>query len=226
MRYLILTLAIATASVARADQVVDDFENGNPNQWFWSGSRGGPGEVNLAGGNPNGWFDSDENFYGWHPMLGSIPPPGSALATALASGSLRSLSLDFERLAIECIPNYDLPSAMAIEFADFHSDPGGSVIVAFNLNGPNVPDTGTPWQTVRFTIPSQSTDAVPDGWKILAPPELNYTWQDMMQNIDAISFMPLNPDDITYQSCWHAGADNIVITYGDSVFSDSFDPQG
>ena len=77
---------------------------------------------------------------------------------------------------------------------------------------------------MSFDIPSDSEDATPPGWEILAAPELGYTWQDMMHNIDAIAFLPLNPDDITYESCWHVGVDNIIVTYGDVLFSNGFEP--
>jgi hypothetical protein len=224
MRHLTAGLMLVLASVnARATQVVDDFETGNPHQWAWEGSRGGPGDINPQGGDPASWFDSNDDFYGWHPMITSIPPDGTKLRLALASGRLNSVSLEFQRLSTDCFPDYDLPSAMTLQLVDLHSDPGGSVIIANTTNGPDVPAEGSPWQTVRFAIPSGSQAAIPDGWEILAPPELHYTWQDLMANIDAIAFYPLNPDDITYESCWHTGVDDIVVTYGDDVFSSGFD---
>ena len=66
---------------------------------------------------------------------------------------------------------------------------------------------------------------LPPGWVLNAPPELNYTWVDLMHNIDGIRFFVLSPDDLTYDSCWHLGADNIAVTYGasDTIFADGFD---
>ena len=58
---------------------------------------------------------------------------------------------------------------------------------------------------------------VPDGWELNAPPELNYTWQDLMQNIDGIRFFVINPDDITFDACWRLGADNVTVTYGSAL---------
>jgi hypothetical protein len=58
-------------------------------------------------------------------------------------------------------------------------------------------------------------------------PDLNYTWADLMHNIDGIRFFVVSPDDITFSSCWDLGADNAVVTYGttddDTVFADDFD---
>jgi hypothetical protein len=75
----------------------------------------------------------------------------------------------------------------------------------------------TPWRRVQFSIPSNSTDPVPDGWELNAPPELNYTWQDLMQNIDGMRFWVINPDDFTFDACWRLGADNVAVDYGNTV---------
>jgi hypothetical protein len=78
--------------------------------------------------------------------------------------------------------------------------------------------------TVSFTIPSDATD-VPPGWVLNAPPELDYTWADLMHNIDGISFFVVAPDEFTFDSCWRLGADNVTVTYGDddAIFADGFD---
>ena len=84
-----------------------------------------------------------------------------------------------------------------------------------NDDGPQTPGGPFPWLTASFPIASGATD-VPPGWVLNAPPELNYTWQDLMHNIDGIRFFVVNPEDITFDSCWHLGADNVVVTYGDT----------
>ena len=83
--------------------------------------------------------------------------------------------------------------------------------------------------TVSFTIQSDATD-VPPGWVLNAPPELNYTWSELMHNLDGISVFVINPEEITYDSCWELGADNIVVSYAaattDKIFVDGFDGGG
>lgn len=212
-------------------RVVDDFESGNPNGWGWINNDGANGSINPEGGHPGAWMDSGLPYYSDHPNLSAIPPTGSALQTALASATLNSAAFDFQRLDTpDCFPFYDLPSTFTLEFMDLHSDPGGAVVEAHTTDGPPSPGATSPWQTVAFTIPSDATD-VPPGWVLNAPPELNYTWQELMHNIDGIRFFSISPDDITYDACWRLGADNVILSYGDAapadtVFADGFEGTG
>ncbi|HKE49815.1 MAG TPA: hypothetical protein VKB52_17245 [Rhodanobacteraceae bacterium] len=227
-------LLVLGASAAHATEVVDDFESGtNPNQWGWTNGGGGNFTIQPDGGNPGAWLDSGVPYFSDHPNLTSFPPDGTALRDALASGALVSASADIERLdtagVTGCGPVYDLPSNFTLQLSDIHTIPSDppTVIEAHTTDGPVSPLEGPfPWMTVTFAIPSDSTD-VPPGWVLNAPPELNYTWQDLMHNIDGISFFVVNPEEITFDSCWHLGGDNIVIGYGDAgtdtVFVDGFD---
>jgi hypothetical protein len=208
---------------------VDDFESGNPNAWGWANNNGLNGSVNPVGGHPDGWMDSGLPYFSDHPNFSSIPPDGSSLRAALDSGSLNSAAFDFQRLdSVDCKPFYDLPSHFTLELMDMHSDPGGAIVEAHTTDGPVSPGETAPWQTVAFTIPS-GADTVPPGWTLNKPPELDYTWQDLMHNIDGARFFVIAPEDITYDACWHLGADNVIFSYGDaapadSVFADGFDP--
>jgi hypothetical protein len=233
-RLLAALLLTLPAAAVHATQVIDDFESGtNPNEWGWTNGGGGAFTIEPDGGNPGAWLDSGVPYFSDHPNLTSIPPEGSALREALASGTLASARIDLEELDTSdvenCHPTATLPSALTLEFIDTHSDPGGAVIEAHNDDGPESPGGPFPWLTATFPIASGATD-VPPGWVLNAPPELNYTWQDLMYNIDGIRFFVVNPEDITFDSCWHLGADNVVITYGDTdtIFADGFDvvPQG
>ncbi len=229
----ILGLAFLVTCPALASEVVDTFENDvNPNGWIWINDLGqAVGTVQPSGGNPGGWFDSEDLFFSGHPAVIGTAPDGSPLRTALASGTLLTASIDFQRLDTSgennCFPIYDLPSHFAIAFLDRHtvSTVPPTTIEAHAISSEASPLQGPfTWMTATFTIPSAATD-VPPGWALNAPPEINYTWQDMMHNIDAVAFGPIDPDDITYSSCWHLGVDNIVLTYGgdDVVFEDGFD---
>ena len=227
-RLIVAVLTCAALTDACATQVIDKFETGNPNQWGWTNIQGGAYVLQSDGGNPGGWLDSGDgaNMYKTdHPNLTSVPLDGTALKAALASGELAGASFDFQRLdAGSCFPQYDLPSTFALQLIDLHSDPGGAVIEA-HVNGADSPTGVSPWQTVSFSIPFAATD-VPDGWMLNYPPEMTYTWQDMMHNIDGIRFFSISPDDITYSSCWRLGADNVIVTYGDAVFADGFEGSG
>jgi hypothetical protein len=212
--------------------VIDDFESGtNPNEWGWTNGGGGAFVIEPDGGNPGAWLDSGVPYFSDHPNLTSYPPAGSALAAALASGMLVSASVDIERLDTadveNCHPVDDLPSTFTLMLSDLHTVPSDppTVIEAHTVDGPESPLEGPfPWMTVHFAIPSGATD-VPPGWVLNAPPELGYTWADLMRNIDGISFFVVAPDEITFDSCWRLGADNVTIDYGDNdtIFADGFD---
>jgi hypothetical protein len=200
--------------------VVDNFESGtNPNQWGWTNIGGGAYIIEMTGGNPGAWLDSGTPYRTDHPNLTSIPDEGTELRAALASGTLHSAAFSFRQYTSDCFPIFTSRSTFSLEFIDLHSDPGGAVIEAHTMDGPT--SIGVPhvalWTHASFEIPSDSTDPVPDGWELNAPPELNYTWQDMMQNIDGIRFFAINPDDITFSACWRLGADNVTVTYGDAA---------
>jgi hypothetical protein len=225
----IASIVLPVAS-ACATQVVDDFESGtNPNQWGWTNGGGGNFIIEPDGGNPGAWLDSGVPYFSDHPNLTSLPPDGTALRDALASGTLSAAQFDVERLdtsdVTNCHPTATEASTFSLGLFDMHSDSGGGVIEAHNDDGPDSPAGFWPWMTVTFTIDSGATD-VPPGWVLNAPPELNYTWQDLMHNIDGIRFWIVNPEQITFDACSHLGADNVIVTYGtadDTVFANGFD---
>lgn len=220
-RCLVALSVCAFSSALPAIEVLDTFDTGNPNQWGWTNSGGSVYVLQPKGGKPGGWLDSGTPYYADHPNLTSIPPPGSALRRALDSGSLLTASFDFQRLDPGCFPQSTTASTFALELIDLHSDPGGAVISA-HVNGPPSPAKTSHWQSVGFTVPSDAT-GVPAGWVIDAPPELSYTWSDLMRNIDGIRFFSVSPDDVTFSACWQLGADNVSITYSEDIFADGFD---
>jgi hypothetical protein len=229
-----LLLLAGSAGVASATQVVDDFESGtNPNQWGWTDVKNGPvAVINPVGGNPGAWADSDVPYFADHPNFTAVPPDGSPLRAALASGTLHSLSIDVQRLGTDgvtgCGPIYTTPSTFSLALFDRHTTgPGNYVIEAYTTDGAVSPTDGPfPWQTATFTIPSDATNT-PPGWVLKIAPGDHYTWADLMHNIDGISVLVVNPADLTYSSCWHLGADNVVVSYGSDdsqmIFADGFD---
>lgn len=220
-RFAIAAFMCALPAVLPAVEVLDTFETGNPNQWGWTNINGSFYTLQPTGGNPDGWLDSGTPYFTDHPNLTSIPPPGSELRRALGSGSLIRASYDFRRLDPGCFPQNNTASTFALELIDLHSDPGGAVILA-RVNGHRSPTRPSGWKTVSFTIPSDST-TLPSGWLLDAPAELNYTWTDLMHNIDGISFLSISPDDVTFSACWRLGADNVSVTYGENIFADGFE---
>jgi hypothetical protein len=230
MRKLMGFALLAATATAGAQQVVDDFESGtNPNQWGWTNSTDSVANIVMAGGNPGAWVDSTVPYFVDHPNFTALPPAGSPLRAALDSGTLHTASVDLQRLDTSdvsgCFPVYTLPSTLTLSLIDTHT--ADYVIEAHTTEGKTSPTQGPfAWLSAKFTIPSDATDT-PPGWVLNVDPDLNYTWADLMHNIDGIRFFVVSPDDITFSSCWHLGADNAVVTYGttdtDTVFTDGFD---
>lgn len=228
MRKMIALALLAATATAGAQQVVDDFESDtNPNQWGWTNSSASIANIVMEGGNPGAWVDSGVPYFAQHPNFTAVPPVGSPLQAALASGSLHTASIDIERLdtsGVEgCLPTHNDSSFVAIELMDLHT--AASVVEAHTTAGPTYQEGPFPWQTMSFTIPSDATDT-PPGWVLNADPDLNYTWVELMHNVDGIRFFVGDPDSLTFSACAHLGADNAVITYGtysDTIFADGFD---
>jgi hypothetical protein len=83
--------------------------------------------------------------------------------------------------------------------------------------GPNVPLFADGWMHFDFAIPSDSTDAVPEGWRggWSGDPE-NFRpgvdWNDVITNVDSVEFWWINPSFFAIIAQWEVGVDNISIT--------------
>jgi hypothetical protein len=228
MRKLMGLALLAATANAGAQQVVDDFESGtNPNDWGWAVSTSSTASIVMTGGNPGAWDDSGVPFMSDHPNFTAVPPAGSPLQTALASGSLHTVSIDMQRIdgsGVEgCFPINTASGFFSIELMDLHS--AASLVEAHMTSGPTFPDGPFPWLTAHFSIPSDATDT-PEGWKLNADPDLHYTWAELMHNIDGIRVFLGDPGARTIPYCSHLGVDNVVVTYGtdgDTIFADGFD---
>jgi hypothetical protein len=231
-----MALTVPAMRSLHAVEVADSFETAdNPNGWSWlSGTPSNivhNGTVQPTGGNPGGWFDSNAPYFAGHPNFTAIPEAGTPLHAALASAALETLTVDIQRLdtsaVTNCHPVYDLPSTYTLELLDLHTlgtNPP-TPIEAHTTDGPASPEgTSYPWTAVNFTIPSDATD-VPPGWVLNVPPDITYTWADLMHNLDGISVYAIDPGEITFDSCWELGADNVVVTYrdNDGIFADGFE---
>ncbi|HKE47271.1 MAG TPA: hypothetical protein VKB52_04340 [Rhodanobacteraceae bacterium] len=218
MRLPIVSLLLTFAAAAQASEVVDSFENGaNPNGWSWAGSDPAMGAgINAGGGDPAAWLDSGAPYIAFEPQFAAEPPPGSPLRAALDSAKLRTASIDLQRLDVGGVPNCfqqnDGFKSFAFDMIDTHS--GSLPIEGRSTLGPASPGDPYPWTHVSFVIPSASA-TTPRGWTLTNAPD-GYTWADLMHNIDAVEFFALASPFLQPGACWHLGADNVVITYGDA----------
>ncbi len=217
---------LAVAATGSAEEVSDDFESGaNPNQWSWTNTQGVV-MITPQGGNPGAWVDTGAPYFAGHPRFSAVPPAGSSLRAALSSGSLHTASIDLQRLDTSqvqgCLPTHTQASFVSLALVDLHS--ADVAIEARTTQGPGYPAGPFAWQSARFDIPSDAIET-PPGWELVNPSDIDYTWVDLMHNIDGITFYVGDPDQQAFSSCSHLGADNAVISYGagDSIFVDGFD---
>ena len=205
---------------AAAEQTTDDFESGNPNDWMWVGGASNP-VIKTSGGNRDSWFDSGTNYSSEQPGVGTFPPSGSTLLAALTSGSIVAVSFDFKRLDPgSCSPQSNDPANFALTFIDTHSSGDGGFIQATYV-GDESPGDAADWTAHTFFIDSRST-SVPDGWLLSGAPD-RYTWADLMRNIDGIKISAVDPNSLNHRLCYRLGFDNIVVNYGNAIFSNGFD---
>jgi len=223
MRPLSILAASLFIASAHAGQVFDGFEGGaNPNGWQWNGG----GSIVASGGHPGAWLGSGE-ITALGGALTAWPAPGTALADALASGELASVSLDFEQLAPGCdnpgqVGRFVLILTNTHGTADLQDDDFAYTI------GEAVPDTFGSWSHVAFTIPVGAT-TLPRGWvggHYGDPVHFadGVTWPDLIASIDRID-VDLNVPFLDHTwGCWNVGVDSIAVTYGgDEIFADGFD---
>ncbi|MHC4837422.1 MAG: hypothetical protein ACYTF3_04460 [Planctomycetota bacterium] len=91
--------------------------------------------------------------------------------------------------------------------------------------GPLVPQVGAGWSHYNFEIPSQSTDAVPAGWKGGWAGDLEnfrpgVDWNDVITSIDVVEIWWMDPALFAIFQQWDAGVDNLTIEWNqDAVLS-------
>jgi hypothetical protein len=228
-RCLVAAATAVTAFGAFAGEVVDTFESAdNPNRWSWQ--TGGSHYVSIlpTGGNPGGWLDSTTSYWSGWPEFSSLPPEGSPLKAALRSGTLTSARVDIQRLDATdagCTSRDNDASVFTLLLSDNHSFTQAAVGY---VSGPERPaGVSFPWMTIQFAIPPSSAET-PPGWTLVLPSGVtDYTWADLLANLDGIHFMAASPADFNYLGdCWDFGADNVVVTYGngDGIFANGFEP--
>jgi hypothetical protein len=211
--------ASAASGVVHPETWSEGFENGNPDTWYWTDHY----VLKTDGGNPGGWLDSGAGYLAQYPFFSVATAAGSSLQQILAGGQLHFIAFDFANLPPgECFP-HDTESGrqFTLRLLDFHSGGGSAIVYAQSAPGDFVPDAPSTWQTFRFTIPGDAGQT-PEGWQLFGPE--GYTWSQMLHNTDAVLVYATDPDVLSVSFCRRLGVDNIVIGYGDRVFTDGFDP--
>lgn len=233
LRSLAVRCAIACAFAAQGVSahaapatVHDTFEEGrNPNGWLWINTEAAT--ITESGGNPGAWVDTGLLYLSRHPTFLAEPAAGTPLALALASGRLRSASIDLQRLDESgvqgCQQTHLAASFVSLALFDLHTAAPYIWAHTDAQASPAFPDGFFPWLTASFEVPPASTDT-PPGWTLHVPPGVSYTWADLLANIDDIRFYVGDPEPQATSSCSHLGADNVSVTWDDeAIFADGFD---
>ena len=210
MKHLTSILSAAALVAAPAAAQVDDFENGNPNGWFWNGFA--QTTVPTTGGNPGGYCEG-LNMFTLAPVLSS-----GASAGAPFVGDYRAMGVtDIKFDAQYFMGNGGAP--MAILLRDESGTPGsqGDDNIAFYVDLIQTsPMTGTGWNSYSMPIDSAAT-SLPTGWQAGNGFNLTggftggYDWNDLIQDVDVIEIHFIDPTWFGITQSFSAGVDNIEL---------------
>lgn len=222
MTLITLALILATSSVAMADTVTADFENGvNHGNWTFYGWTEG---INPEGGNPGGWFSSGYYWAFW-PILQCESGAADFTGDYAAMGVTR-LSGDFTT------PLCENPGANEWPFTVLLRNDGGTPDIMddfFVYPDPFnwlIPQIGEGWTHYDFDIPSDFVGGpgeLPDGWLggsswtggDIFPSDK--TFQEVMNNVTTVEFHWNHPAYVAFDTGWEVGGDNITIEYNGAV---------
>ncbi|MFT7679183.1 MAG: hypothetical protein ACI8QC_003183 [Planctomycetota bacterium] len=211
---IVLTSSLLLASAAQAN---DDFDSGtNPNGWSFGVTT--PDVVEPNGGNPGGYLHN--------PFVASFAPivQNDENIPSAFTGDFRAAGVT--RISVDAITNSVNFGNTGFEFSMVLRDTKGTPQFddddyAYYV-GPEGPQEGNGWKSFIFDVPSQSTDAVPAGWKGgWAGDGENFRpgveWSDIITNVDRVEFWWLNPSFFAIIQNWDVGIDNVTVETGLSI---------
>jgi len=218
MKHLILpSLSLLLAApLAAQGSLADDFEGG-VNAANWTFGVFPADVIEPTGGNPNSWLHNSQidmftvilhNDTATGPWVGDYRATGvsrihfdaQTISTVFGSGG-RNMSVLLR----------DTKGTVAVDDDDY----------AYSIGLP-VPVEGAGWFHYNFEIPSQSTAAVPPGWKggwvgdgdDFRP---GIDWNDVITSVDVVEIWWQDPALFSIFQTWDAGVDNMTIEWNSPV---------
>ncbi|MHC4822615.1 MAG: hypothetical protein ACYTEP_01190 [Planctomycetota bacterium] len=192
---------------------VDDFEGGLNNANWTFGVI--PADViEPTGGSPNGWLHNSQIDM-FTAILQSDTTTGPWVGDYRATGVSR-IHLDAQTLGAVFGAG---GRQMSILLRDTKGTPDVNDDDYAYSKGPLVPQIGDGWSHYNFEIPSQSTDAVPQGWvggwvgggQSFRP---GIDWNDVITSVDVVEIWWMDPSLFAIFQTWDVGVDNLTIEWG------------
>lgn len=212
----LLAATLSTATIAQADEFVDDFESG-PSAGGWRISGGGTTES--EGGNPGAWLHRN-NLDTFAPIVRTTIPADTPFVGDYRDMGVTQISFDAQLLFRDWGDAVGFP--MSILLRDTKGTPNDVQDDDYAYYaGPDVPLMAEGWVHYDFVIPSESTDAVPEGWSGgWAGDGENFRpgvdWNDVITNVDQVEIWWIHPAWFAILSQWDVGMDNIAIETEDA----------
>ena len=205
----VTTLILAAAAHADGTTTVIDFETGAAG---WSISGGG--FIDAPDGNPGSWLHSSPGLSTFAPIVRSTT--GDPVFTGdLRAMGVTSISMDAQLLDRDFGDPVGFQMSLLLrDTKGTPNDPADDDYAYFV--GPQVPLIGQGWLSYEFSVPSQSTDAVPEGWSGGWGGDLEnfrpgVDWNDVITNVDSVEFWWIHPAFQAIIIGWDCGVDNIGI---------------
>ena len=210
VRIVTTTLFALSGGVCLAgDQThTDDFENGrNDGGWYFIDQGD---TIETSGGNPGAWLHQ--------PLYDTFAPilkadSGPYVGDYRAMG-VTSMEMDARTDAVSIGCKY-------YPFAILLRDTKGTDTVddddyAYTVHANECPQPGQGWVHYNFDIPSQSTDAVPAGWKggWVGDAEnfrSGVDWNDVITSVDRVEVWWFDPAWFGIFQQFDVGAENLTI---------------
>jgi len=217
-----LALILTMSTLAMADTVTADFENGvNLGNWTFFGWEEG---INPEGGNPSGWFSSGYYWAFW-PVCQCEAGAADFTGDYVAMGVTR-ISGDFTTPLCENGGANSFPFTVLLRNDMGTPDIEDDVYVYPDPYNWLIPQIGEGWTHYDFDIPSDFVGGLgelPAGWLggsystggDVFPSDV--TFQDVISNVTTVEFHWNHPAFFAIDTGWEAGADNITIEFGGTV---------
>lgn len=190
----------------------DDFEGGD-NDANWTFGVFVPDVIETTGGTPDSWLHNNQIDM-FTVILRNDTTTGPWVGDYRATGVSR-IHFDAQTLWADF-------GAGGRQMSILLRDTKGTLDVndddyAYS-KGPLVPQIGAGWDHYNFEIPSQSTEAVPQGWVGGWVGDGNdfrpgIDWNDVITSVDVVEIWWMDPSLFAIFQFWDAGVDNLTIEW-------------
>ncbi|MDQ2985240.1 MAG: PEP-CTERM sorting domain-containing protein [Armatimonadota bacterium] len=190
-------------------QVTDTFEN-NVNIGSWSFGTGN-GFIEPTGGNP-GAFYRDDFIDSFAPQARTEWGSSSPFVGNYRAGGVTEISVDFQLFRVD-FSAAERPLTLLLREDNGTPNDFDDDWAAYYKHTEFVPQVGEGWKHFDYSVNSAS-NALPTGWLTvpLGPNSpANPDWNDLVTDVDQLTFFWGDPDLFYIFQGWDIGMDNVSI---------------